>query len=227
MNAIEPFLLNSGVLYSWPVVVVNSLLALILGLGISAVYKHTHHGLSYSQSFVIMLVLVTMIATMAMMVIGNNIARAFALVGALSIIRFRTVIKDTRDIAFIFAGLVAGMAAGTSSYFIAIFGTALILVVVVFLHLRNYGSLVRKEFILRLEASRSVAELVVNQSSKYVETMTILEVEGSPSTADFVQLTYDVVLKTETEIESFLKDIRTLEGVRNVRLIASKQDVDY
>ena len=65
---------------------------------------------------------------MVIMIIGNNLARAFALVGALSIIRFRTVVKDTKDTAYIFWSLAAGMAAGTGSYFLAIIGTIIILI---------------------------------------------------------------------------------------------------
>ena len=60
---------------------------------------------------------------MVVMVIGNNLARAFALVGAMSIIRFRTVVKDTKDTAFVFFALASGLAAGTSSYFLAGAGT--------------------------------------------------------------------------------------------------------
>ena len=107
-------------------ILVNLLVAAILGLFISVVYKNTHRGLSYSQSFIVTIILVTVIVSMVMMVIGNNIARAFALVGALSIIRFRTVVKDTKDTAFVFMALAAGMAAGTSSYFLAIVGTGVI-----------------------------------------------------------------------------------------------------
>ena len=64
---------------------------------------------------------------MVIMIIGNNLARAFALVGALSIIRFRTVVKDNKDTAYIFWALAVGMASGTGSYFLALAGTAMIL----------------------------------------------------------------------------------------------------
>ena len=83
-------------------IIINLITSLILGLLISYVYRLTHKGISYSQSFMLTIVFVSIIVAMVMMVIGNNIARAFALVGALSIIRFRTVIKDTKDTAYIF-----------------------------------------------------------------------------------------------------------------------------
>ena len=102
-------------------VIINICLAFLLGIFISFIYKSTHKGLSYSQSFMLTLVYVTIIVSIVMMLIGNNLARAFALVGALSIIRFRTVVKDTKDTAYVFLSLVAGMVMGTSSYFIGIF----------------------------------------------------------------------------------------------------------
>ena len=89
---------------------------------------------------------------MVMMVIGNNLARAFALVGALSIIRFRTVIKDTKDTAFIFLGLAAGMATGTSSYFLAFAGSLFFGLIALVLHATNYGSFYKSEFLLRFRA---------------------------------------------------------------------------
>ena len=93
----------------------NMALALALGLLASVVYRATHKGLSYSQSFTLTIVFVTLVVAVIMMVIGSSLARAFALVGALSIIRFRTVVKDTKDTAYVFYGLALGMAAGTSN----------------------------------------------------------------------------------------------------------------
>ena len=115
---IDPLL---GLIYSPIEIVTNTLLAFILGIFISFIYKKSHKGLSYSQSFMLTLVFLTIIISLVMMIIGNNVARAFALVGALSIIRFRTVVKDTKDTAYIFMCLCSGMACGTSSYFLGIF----------------------------------------------------------------------------------------------------------
>ena len=88
--------------YFPPEIITNLVLSFILGVVISVTYKKTHKGLSYSQSFMITNIFICVIVAMVIMIIGNNLARAFALVGALSIVRFRTVIKDTKDIAFIF-----------------------------------------------------------------------------------------------------------------------------
>ena len=105
--------------YSPDEILINLAASFILALAIAFTYRTTHRGLSYSQSFVLTLIFVTVITSMVVMVIGNNLARAFALVGAMSIIRFRTVVKDTKDTAFVFFALASGLAAGTSSYLLA------------------------------------------------------------------------------------------------------------
>ena len=83
---------------------------------IGLVYRLTHRGISYSQSYVQTLVMMGMVVSLIMLVVGSNIARAFALVGALSIIRFRNAIKETRDVGFIFFAMAIGMATGTRFY---------------------------------------------------------------------------------------------------------------
>jgi len=86
--------------YSPGELLANLILAAAAGLVIGLVYRATHRGLTYSQNFVVTLVLMCITVSAVMMVIGSNLARAFALVGALTIVRFRTVIKDTRDTAY-------------------------------------------------------------------------------------------------------------------------------
>ena len=141
MENTQEFLNIAGLshIYSQFDILMNLSLSILLGLFISYVYKFTHKGVSYSQSFMLTIVFITIIVAMVMMVIGNNIARAFALVGALSIIRFRTVVKDTKDTAFIFLALASGMAAGTSSYFLAISGSIVTSIVAYILFITNYG----------------------------------------------------------------------------------------
>ena len=130
-------------------ILINLLLAFIIGVVISLTYKKTHKGLSYSQSFMITNIFICFIVAMVIMIIGNNIARAFALVGALSIIRFRTVIKDTKDIAYIFWSLAAGMGAGTGSYFLTIISSILLIIIALVLFKTNFGSIYKSEFILQ------------------------------------------------------------------------------
>ena len=104
------------------VIVLSFLLALVIGW----TYRNTYRGVSYTQSYVQTLILLTMIVAIVMLVVGSNIARAFSLVGALSIVRFRNAVKDTRDVGFIFFAMAIGMAVGTRFYLLAVIATVII-----------------------------------------------------------------------------------------------------
>ena len=104
--------------------VISSLIvALVCGMIIAWIYRWSYRGTSYAPSFVRSMVVLPMITALVMLVIGSNLARAFGLVGAMSIIRFRTAVKDTQDIVFIFLTLAAGLAAGVGMYAAAWIGT--------------------------------------------------------------------------------------------------------
>jgi hypothetical protein len=105
-------------------------LAFLLSSAIGWVYRATHRNISYSQSYVQTLVIIGMVISLIMLVVGSNIARAFALVGALSVVRFRNAIKETRDVGFIFLVMGVGMACGTRFYSLAaIAGVGICLVI--------------------------------------------------------------------------------------------------
>lgn len=209
-------------------VLINLALAFVLGMVISWVYKSTHKGLSYSQSFILTMVFVTVIVAMVIMVIGNNLARAFALVGALSIIRFRTVVKDTKDTAFVFWALAAGLAAGTSTYFLALAGTAVMALIAFVLHRTNFGSLYKSEFILRLRAPTGADSKPAYSAimERYAKTTNMLHVEPSGD-GQTVRMTFDIVMKPDSDPTVFSAEIAQIDGVSEVVLVASKSDVDY
>ena len=106
-------------------VVLTITLSFALSMVIAWTYKNTHHGSSYSQTFVQTLIILAMVVGIVMLIIGSNIA-AFTLVGALSIVRFRNAVKETRDVGFIFFAMAIGMACGTQFYLLAIVSTVLI-----------------------------------------------------------------------------------------------------
>jgi len=130
-------------------VIVNLIFAFIFGLFISIIYRVTYRGYSYSTSFVNTLVIISIVTSIVIMVIGNNLARAFGLVGAMSIIRFRTVVKDTRDIAFVFFSLAGGMAAGAGNLMIGLICSTITGVVVIIFYITDYGSIRREELLLK------------------------------------------------------------------------------
>ncbi len=207
--------------------VVNMLLAIVLGFVIATVYRYTHKGLSYSQSFTQTILFVSVIVAIVMMVIGGSLARAFALVGALSIIRFRTVVKDTKDTAFIFMALAVGMAAGTSNYFLAVSGTVFVTILALVVYKINYGALYKSEFILRFCFDQEYnSETYLDIINKYAKRSNMLHIEPSAD-GKILKLTYDITLKDDASSEKLTEAFGVIEGTSEVVLIASKSDIDY
>ena len=229
-NSINNFL-NKEILthiYLPSEIIINLIISFVLGLVISFVYKKTHKGLSYSQSFVVTNIFIAVIVCMVIMIIGNNLARAFALVGALSIIRFRTVVKDTKDTAYIFWSLAVGMAAGTGSYFLAISGTIIITFIAFILYFTNYGSIYKSEFILQFRTSNTDDKKNEYNTSikEYTKTSKLLNVESSGDNKS-LKLSFDVVMKEDKSYDQFVTDLSSIKGITEVIVIAAKNDVDY
>ncbi len=213
--------------YSNVEIATNIILSVIVGVVLSVIYRSTHRGLSYSQSFSQTIVFVSLIVAIVMMVIGGSLARAFALVGALSIIRFRTVLKDTKDMAYVFAALALGMAAGTSNYFLAVVGTLSVSLLAYLLSLSNFGAVYKSEFILRFRFDR------VGDSQEYLAAISeackrsnLLHMEPAGDN-ESLSLTYDLNLRDELNADDLTLRMGEVVGVSEVVLIASKNDVDY
>lgn len=218
---------GSMLTYTYQEMVINIILASVLGYFIALIYRYTHKGLSYSQSFTQTILFISIIVAIVMMVIGSSLARAFALVGALSIIRFRTVVKDTKDIAFIFYALAVGMAAGTSNYFLALISTLFVSTMAIITYKTNFGALYKSEFLLRFTFNQAF------DSSAYLEAIqehgkrsNLLHIEPSADRQS-LRLTYDISLKEDTTAEKLTTVFGNTDGVSEVVLIAAKSDIDY
>lgn len=220
---------NVSAVYYYQEILINLTLSFILGVVVSIVYKKTHKGLSYSQSFMLTNVFVAVIVCMVIMIIGNSLARAFALVGAFSIIRFRTVVKDTKDTAFIFWSLAAGMASGTGSYFLAISGTIVLSIIAFILHKTNFGSIVKSEFILQFiinSSDKNLSESFIKIIQQYTKSNVLLNSEISDDGKN-IKSSYDVVMKEEKKQTELIKELASLKGLSEIVIVAAKSDVDY
>ena len=163
------------------------------------------------------------------MIIGNSLARAFALVGALSIIRFRTVVKDTKDTAYIFWSLAAGMAAGTGSYFLGIAGSIIISGIALILFYTNFGSIIKSEFIVQFRINSNDANITSQYNrliSDFTKSHTLLSSESSGD-GQTIKGSFDVVMKEEIKQNELISKISKIDGVSEVVIIAAKSDIDY
>ena len=128
--------------------VFSLLLAITLGLVIAGVYRYTHKGMNYEKSFLSTLVTLGPIVTLVMFFIQGDLVLSLGLVGSLSIIRFRTPIKDTKDMVFLFWTIAMGLGAGTGNWTIAMLATGILSVLMVVMFKAGQGSSTHKEYIL-------------------------------------------------------------------------------
>ena len=202
-------------------------LSAVLSMASAWVYRYTHRGTSYSQSFAQTLVIMGMVTALIMLIIGSNIARAFSLVGALSVIRFRNAVKETRDVGYMFLVMAMGMACGTRFYLLATFATAVLgAVLVIMFKLDMFARRVSERLLrLRMPVGRDperVLEPVFRGLLEDSRLVSIETVEGGT----MQELVYSIVLKRRTETQALLDAIRKETDNSRVALIVGQQEVD-
>ncbi|MCA8975154.1 MAG: DUF4956 domain-containing protein [Planctomycetes bacterium] len=202
-------------------------LSFILALIIGKVYQVTHKGISYSQSNVQTYVMMCVIVAVIMLIIGSNIARAFSLVGALSIVRFRNAVKESRDVGFVFWAMAIGMAVGTKFYLMAVFATVVITMFVLLMYYLNFFARTVRERILMVEVDDGVKheELLGELFRKSFREHFLISMETLPE-AKTVQLVYSITLPSKFESGPFFQRVRELTGQKKVSLIEGHQQMD-
>jgi uncharacterized membrane protein YhiD involved in acid resistance len=200
-------------------ILANFIVATLCGLFISFVYRKTYKGPGYAISFVHSMILLTVITAMVIMIIGNSLARAFGLVGAMSIIRFRTAVKETFDIVFIFFALAAGLAAGAGSIMIAITGTLFVGTIVYLLSHSTSFAGNRKEYLLQFSALSNgtgvppYSEII----QRYCRQHRVVNVKSTGESAP-MELSYYVQFKDSEKNQEFLTALKSIPGVRQINL---------
>jgi len=207
---------------------------LVLSLSTSAVlciflavtYIRSHSGHSYSRSFVHTLVFVGITISLIMLIIGSNIARAFALVGALSIIRFRNPVKDSRDVAFIFMAMAVGMASGTRFYlFAAIFTMFMAFLALVFHHFR-FGESDNALFVLRLRMKASERGHVESAFRDLCSSYAIISVDRTAGQGEIDDFVYEINPNRGVEYERIIKRIGEISNDISVTLLVGEASVN-
>lgn len=211
--------------------VMDVVLVLTLSFALSAfigwIYQITHRGTSYTQSFVFTLVMNGMIVALVMLIVGSNVARAFSLVGALSIIRFRNAVKETRDVGFIFFSMAIGMAIGTRFYLLGAIAAVVISLVVVLMTRLNWFARESATQILRVHIPNGASfdSLFDRVFVKYTHASELISVDSIQS-GTMTELIYSVGLKKSAQMQDFLAEIRKLNGDNKVTLIAGYNGTD-
>ena len=205
----------------------NMLVALICGLIIALVYRLTYKGPNYSSTFVNSLVLLCMITAVVILVIGNNLARAFGLVGAMSIIRFRTAVRDTQDIIFIFFSLAIGMAAGVGLVEVAIIATLIISSVIIVLVFFRFGEGRRKRHLLQISYTdeSDVENDIARILKKHCRRAQLINLKNLGYNGS-IEAFYQVHLKSSKRSPNLVRDLTELEHTKNINLYFDEADAN-
>ncbi len=194
-------------------VVQNMMIALILGLIVCVTYRITYHGVSYSKKFNTSLMMMSLITTMVMNILGSSLALSLGMVGALSIVRFRTAVKDPRDTTYIFWAIAVGLGAGSSNYYIIAIGTIVVSIISIIANIsfKNkdvYLVIVRGD-LKSLEEVRSTLFKAYNASKLRAETIT----------DDYAEIVYQVKLNDKNDVNAY-EEIKKIEGVKFVNMVS-------
>ena len=155
-----------------------------------------------------------------MAVIGNNIITAFGLMGALAIIRFRNIIKDTRDVSFIFCSLVVGMATGSQKYATAIVGTVILCLIVIYLYLTSFGThqphngFLRFSFRGHIGPSHAIPTIL----KRFCGSFTLISAQDSGFGTAEVEYAYQLMIRNAAKNEAMLSELNDVDGIENISL---------
>ncbi len=230
MNDFLSQLLGSGaednVFHPLDVLVIMAL-TMILLLLVSRSYQATHRGTSYAQSFVHSLFLMGLTTGIVMVIIGSNIARAFSLVGALSIIRFRTAVKDVRDTAYLFFAIVVGMGCGTGFYLHTALFTVITAGLMWVLFKTDFASRTSTEEILKVTFERSAAGAPAAIDAYLKQHFDEHRLINSVRHFDSDEDTHVFVVRTRSgeDADAASRDLEQIEGVRQTALFVHDQQV--
>ncbi|MBO3736974.1 DUF4956 domain-containing protein [Actinoplanes flavus] len=202
-------------------------LSFVLSAFIAWVYRFTHRNVSYSQSYVQTLVVLGMLIALIMLVVGSNIARAFALVGALSVVRFRNAIKETRDVGFIFLVMGVGMAAGTRFYTLAIVAAIAISLIVLVMYRFNWFAANVQRQVVKVQVPPDgnhidrIQDVLITLTSEF-ELVSIESIRGGALT----ELMYTVRLKKGAEPGELITKLGERTGGQRVTVLTGYDQTD-
>lgn len=207
------------------VIVARLVIALALGAVVAWIYARSSGTPFFGESFPVTLILLAVLIAMVTQVIGDNVARAFSLVGALSIVRFRTVVRDTRDTAFVIFSVVVGMAVGGNNLWVAAIGIVVVGAAAFTLSKRQ-PTLVGVTYLLTLRVGpgQSVDELAP-LLGRYAAGEPKFVSVGTAKMGAALSYVYELRLSPGSSPEELVKGLNLMEGVQDVRLERRPSDL--
>ena len=208
-------------------IVYTVVLAFLLSTQIAFTYQKTFRGLSYSRSYLQALVLSSIVASTVMQAIGDSLASGLGMLGALAIIRFRTSLKEPRDIIFMFACLAAGIACGVNGYDIAVVGTLAFCVIAFVLHYSPLGEESYFDGMLRFNSEndpqgKAMLEDVLKDHCKIFALITLRDMAQGKR----LDYAYHVKLKKGKSKTDLVNALNSIESISGVSLLLQETTID-
>lgn len=200
--------------------------ALVLGLFISLVYMRTHKGEGIASSFAITLIMLPAIIAIIILLVGNNVARAFSLAGAFGLIRFRSAPGDPKDIAYVFFTLGVGLACGMGYLGYAALFTVLLSAVMLVLHILNYAKpkSTRMQLKVIVPEDQNFQGLFDDILNRYTTGYKLKRIKTSDFGTMF-EIAYDIELLDRADQKNFFDELRCRNGNLNISLTLGESGV--
>jgi hypothetical protein len=210
---------------NYTTLVIALLLAFACGHAIAWAYMFTHSGLSYSRSYVNTLILMPVIVALVMLILANNLVLAFGLMAIFAMVRFRSVLRDTLDTAFVLAAIVIGLACGTLKFTSAIIGCLATVALMFYFWATAFGSRHRYDYIINVQWMRPSADLAeLRQLLTRHSRTTICASQRSSEGYPGIDLSYRLLLRDPSRSSELLEELRNLKGVARVSSLTAGEE---
>jgi hypothetical protein len=198
------------------------LLAFVCGHAVAWVYMFTHTGLSYSRSYVNTLILMPVIVALVMLVLANNLVLAFGLMAIFAMVRFRSILRDTLDTAYVLAVIVIGLACGTMKFSSAAIGCLATLGLMVYFRVTGFGTRHRYDLIVNIQWIRPAAEMaelrdLLRRHSRTAQCASQRSNEGYAG----IDVSYRLLLRDPGRSSELIDELRALKGVSRVSSLSA------
>lgn len=209
-----------------PALVMSLLLAFLSGHAIAWIYMLTHSGLSYSRTFVNSLVVIPIVVALVMTVLSNNLVTAFGLMAVFAIVRFRNILRDTLDTAYLLAVIVVGMAAGTLKFATTVIGCLVICAVLLYLWLTGFGRRLRYDMVVNLHWARPLSDLpeLTALLRRHCAARPYLVQQRTQDPHAGTDVSYRLLMRDPERAEELLEDLRQLAGVSRVTGMRAEEE---
>ncbi|MBR5795812.1 MAG: DUF4956 domain-containing protein [Erysipelotrichaceae bacterium] len=217
-NILEMILADLNGTISLPELLLSVAVACVIALFILFIYRKTYTGVVYSNSFAMSIILLAMVTSIITCTISSNMALSLGMVGALSIVRFRTAVKEPLDTAFMFWAIAAGIMTGAGMYLPSIFGS--LLVGLLYMGCYAFGFRLSRRYLLIIKYSMDAESTVLAK----VESIKNKKLRSQTAYGKDVEVTYELEVKDVQKESVIITEIQQIQGVKSCSFVAYQND---